>query len=198
MTNRCFSCGDRLLPDVQHRPIIDCTIPFRHRLVRTVNGSLISVRDLIGERTMWHAPHGLNSNVYHDPEGLRALRWDLADHVHLIGSRKLNNAHIHLPVIDVDNWSPDAEQAITNEWPTAPLVVVPSCSPGHVHVYVQGTDGEMAFAESMMRLATLGVVEPGYAIASIRRACAHVRPPWAPKGVEVAPLPPPPPPSDAL
>lgn len=54
---------------------------------------------------------------------------------------------------------------------------------------VNRLDSGIVFAESMMRLAVLGVVEPGYAIASIRRGCSHVRPPWAPKGVIVPLLP---------
>lgn len=186
----CPSCGERHQPGVAHRPVIDCTIPHRQRLVATIlPGHMISVNDLLMDRTVWHAPKQLDSDVYRDPEGLTVLRLDSElKYAHLISSQTEGRDHVQRPVIDVDDWNDDALAAIIKQWPALAdepdkLVVIPSANPGHVHVYVQLLDGELGVAQALMELAAAGVVEPGYALASIRRHCAHVRPPWAPKGV---------------
>lgn len=192
LTTSCEACGIRPLPGVPHRPVIDCTTPHRDRLVTVRTGTtprLVTCGQLLKSRTLWHAPKGLNRDVYDDPEGLLLTEPTWA---HLVGSRISGREHQHLPVIDVDQWDDDTMAALLaalGDVPPTDVWALPSATPGHAHVYVQQVLGELEFAEVLMRLAVTGVVEPGYALAAIRRTQAHVRPPWYPKGIAVPPLP---------
>lgn len=72
---------------------------------------------------------------------------------------------VHRLVLDIDH----------------PVTVVPSSTPGHSHVYI---DVPMSWdrAEQVLRaLASAGIVEPGYASASMARGYTAVRLPWVSK-----------------
>lgn len=71
-----------------------------------------------------------------------------------------------------------------------PCALIPSTSNGHFHLYVQmGTMGDGMdfddYAEWLRASAKLGLIEDGYAQASIRRRATFIRLPWIRKGTEV-------------
>lgn len=71
----------------------------------------------------------------------------------------------HRPVLDID----------------IPIAVVPSTTEGHYHLYI---DKQMSWAEYERLLDVLvevGIVEPGFAAASISRGYSAVRLPWVQK-----------------
>lgn len=71
----------------------------------------------------------------------------------------------HKPVLDID----------------MPVKVVESSTPGHHHLYI---DKEMSWEDYELLLRVLGVVgilEPGYVTASIKRKHTSVRLPWVKK-----------------
>lgn len=67
-----------------------------------------------------------------------------------------------------------------------PAWLVPSSTPGHHHLYIE-VPGGIEHEGYMALVALLGhlrVIEPGYAMASIRRGHTDLRPPWVRKGSE--------------
>lgn len=62
-----------------------------------------------------------------------------------------------------------------------PAVLVPSSTPGHSHLYIDAAM-EWPVLEALLKaLANAGVIEPGYAGASISRGATFLRLPWVRK-----------------
>ena len=71
-----------------------------------------------------------------------------------------------------------------------PCELIPSTSKDHFHLYVQmGSMGDgmdfTDYAEWLAASAKIGLIEPGYAEASIRRGATFLRLPWIRKGKEL-------------
>lgn len=84
---------------------------------------------------------------------------------------------LHRPVLDID----------------FPARLIPSSTEGHFHLYLDGvvlTSGEMNLL--LKTLAEVGIIEHGYANASISRGATAVRLPWVrkPKTIGGDPQPP--------
>lgn len=121
------------------------------------------------------------------------------DEATLVSSACGSDAHParHLPVLDLDRagefgpaeWLKVRDllcpSAPDDGWMQDPNVAcwVPSSTPGHGHLYVGREVKNVPFMEALMALATHKLIEPGYAVASIRRWSAHVRLPWVSKDV---------------
>ena len=67
-----------------------------------------------------------------------------------------------------------------------PVFVVPSSTEGHWHLYIHKPGGipHQGYMALVALLGHLGVIEPGYATASLRRGHTDLRPPWVRKGKE--------------
>ena len=74
----------------------------------------------------------------------------------------------HYPVIDID----------------VPVVLVPSSTPGHSHLYINHEMSWDDFKTLLFALTEAGVVEMGYTNATIDRGRADVRLPWVQKEAE--------------
>lgn len=62
-----------------------------------------------------------------------------------------------------------------------PAALVPSTTEGHYHLYI---DKELTWTEYkklLLAMAEAGVIEDGYAMASIQRRATHLRTPWTSK-----------------
>lgn len=75
---------------------------------------------------------------------------------------------IHCPVLDID----------------FPAVLVPSSTEGHFHLYLEKPMTWWRYRRLLRALAYAGVIEKGYAKASIRRRHTAVRVPWLKKEAE--------------
>lgn len=65
-----------------------------------------------------------------------------------------------------------------------PAFLVPSSTPGHSHLYIDVTIGQEQYFSLLKALADAGVIEPGYAGASIEKGATFLRLPWVKKGQE--------------
>jgi len=65
-----------------------------------------------------------------------------------------------------------------------PLVAIPSSQPGHWHLYIDVDIEWERYVALLRALALAGVIEVGYARASIKRGYTSLRPPWLPKRPE--------------
>jgi hypothetical protein len=94
------------------------------------------------------------------------LRTSLAD-ADVVASAYVHDPTRHVLAIDIDHQS----------W------LVKSTTPGHYHLYVEVPDGiPQGYYDSLLNaLANAGVVEQGYARASIERGFSCVRLPWVKK-----------------
>lgn len=63
-----------------------------------------------------------------------------------------------------------------------PAYLVDSSTPGHTHLYVDVSIPHAEWTKLMMALAKAGVIESGYAYASIARKASYLRVPWKKKG----------------
>ena len=64
-----------------------------------------------------------------------------------------------------------------------PCYLVPSTTEGHYHLYIDvpGGVGQEAFFGLLRAMVAAGIVEPGYAEASIEQGHTSLRPPWRKK-----------------
>lgn len=62
-----------------------------------------------------------------------------------------------------------------------PVVVMPSSTPGHWHLYIDVDIEWERYVALLRALAEAGVIEVGYARASIKRGYTSLRPPWIAK-----------------
>lgn len=72
---------------------------------------------------------------------------------------------LHAPVLDID----------------FPVVVIPSTTPGHFHLYIEKEVCWTDYSMLLDALAECGIIEKGYARASQERGAAYVRVPTAVK-----------------
>lgn len=72
---------------------------------------------------------------------------------------------IHLPAIDID----------------LPCELVPSSTEGHFHLYIDKPMSWGTYKNLLQSLVDAGIVEPGYASASIRRGQSFLRKPGVKK-----------------
>lgn len=119
----------------------------------------------------------------------KRVRVDDPQKANLISS--LCDDGLHRPVLDVDEmpvWKAVGE--IIDSWRTvfcdgrlAPnlIEVVPSSTPGHVHVYIEHSIRWHKYRELLIELAHRGVIQPGFANASVAREATFVRPPGVKK-----------------
>lgn len=104
---------------------------------------------------------------YNGEEGMKEERWEVPpDQARLISSelrhRHPDGSKLHSPVLDID----------------FPVRLVPSATPGHFHLYLDGLAISTPVYEDLLRaLAKAGVIEKGYAEAGIRREATFV---WKP------------------
>ena len=156
-------------------------------------------------RCLWNVDLSTGPDDY-DVEEVR-VQVRVVDRVNLVSSHILNSegkpSHVHAPVLDLDRvYTPDDAEVLDSlfgEWvgddwgydgkPSDHVVVVPSSTEGHCHLYLQFQVPERAYLERLMHLAVLGMIEPGYAVVSIKRAGTFVRLPHVKKGDIVTPPP---------
>lgn len=93
-------------------------------------------------------------------------------------------SHLHRPVLDVDGdvtgWTRLVIRTHLEGWcevdvPDDALTVVPSSTLGHHHVYVSTMVPEVGYMHALMALAVAEVIEPNYALVSIRRRASFLR-----------------------
>lgn len=114
-------------------------------------------------RHTFHAPF-LNDHPS-DGDEFAPIYMDDTGEAELVGS--LCHDGKHRPVLDID----------------FPCYVIPSTTPGHFHLYLDPPDGMPwpAYEVLLEALARCGIIEKGFALASIDRAVSTVRLPWVHK-----------------
>lgn len=80
-------------------------------------------------------------------------------------SRFYNGNEMHRPILDID----------------MPVTVIPSSTPGHGHLYIDKKLTWEDYSKLLNVLAEVGIIEEGYAAASIARQHTAVRLPWVKK-----------------
>ena len=90
---------------------------------------------------------------------------ELAD-AHVVSSLRTWGSSHHAVVLDIDH----------DAW------LVPSSTPGHSHLYVDLICHETEYFDFLRAAAKIGLIEEGYAAASIERGHSDVRLPWVVKG----------------
>lgn len=100
-----------------------------------------------------------------DPVEVRTPVTDLAQAV-LVSSEMDDGSRRHRPVLDLD----------------LPAFVLPSSTPGHVHLFIDRPMGWVRYQRLLEALADAGLVERNYVAASTRRRQTGVRVPWIRKG----------------
>lgn len=95
---------------------------------------------------------------------------DLKD-ANLVTSR-IEGTNLHRVVLDIDM---DA-------------ALVPSSTPGHHHLYINKSLDWTAYTKLLRALVDAGIVQRGYAEASISRGYSAVRPPWVHKPPPPSPI----------
>lgn len=93
---------------------------------------------------------------------------DTADQADLVGSDLKGSSDIHMPVLDLD----------------VPAALWPSATPGHTHLYIDVKVPWKKYVALLNALAAAGIIEVGFADASINRGFSSVRVPWKPKQIE--------------
>lgn len=76
---------------------------------------------------------------------------------------------MHAPVLDID----------------FQVFVIPSSSRGHFHLYIEKPVPWSAYKKLLVALAECGIIQEGYADASIDRGATYVRMPWVTKPTAV-------------
>lgn len=169
------------------------------------------VRTLAGAEhdVPWHVLQANRSTMVLDAPGSEETYFDeprsyvALEFATLLSSGLHDEEHplYHRPVLDIDDveavhWTgwermrmlltadDEGNARISyDDWFNNPLraCLVPSSTAGHAHLYSSTTINCRAYMEALMALGAEGLVEPGYALASIRRWATHVRLPWVTK-----------------
>lgn len=82
-----------------------------------------------------------------------------------------SSSRMHRPVLDID----------------FPAQLIPSSTPGHFHLYIEKAMTWPQYQVLLKALAEVGIIQNGYAQASIRRGFTAVRLPWIKKEAPVKP-----------
>lgn len=119
------------------------------------------------------SPNALNSIVVskgedgrHHPK-LDAVHYSRTD----ASGKTITYAHlenVHRPVLDID----------------FPVKLVPSSTEGHFHLYLDKEMPWSTYKNLLNALAAAGIIEKGYAAASIARGYSTVRLPWEKKDIK--------------
>ncbi len=80
-------------------------------------------------------------------------------------SSKLANSNEHTVMLDLD----------------LPATLIPSSTPGHSHLFIDRVMTWPQYCRILRALSAAGVIEQGFAVASIRRGYTSLRLPWVKK-----------------
>lgn len=110
-----------------------------------------------------------HQDEYESSEALEKCDRDVAE---IVSSKIANQALFNFPgeskhkiLLDIDHNA----------------LLVPSSTEGHWHLYIDHTISWKKYCALLLALAEAGVIEDGYAQASIRREQTHLRVPWLSK-----------------
>lgn len=91
------------------------------------------------------------------------------------------------PAFPADPFADDVAAEDLEQW-HAPVLdidfaaeLIPSATPGHFHLYLDKPMPWSKYQALLMALADAGIIEPGYAAASVARTASFVRMPGVPK-----------------
>ncbi|WP_426940284.1 hypothetical protein [Pseudarthrobacter sp. S6] len=87
-----------------------------------------------------------------------------ADDAEVVSSLDLDT-YMHRPVLDID----------------IPAALIPSSTPGHHHLYIDKPMTPLQYVDLLKALTAAGIIEEGYAAASIERGYTSARLPWVKK-----------------
>ena len=87
-----------------------------------------------------------------------------ADEAEVVSSLDLDT-YMHRPVLDID----------------IPAALIPSSTPGHHHLYLDKPMTLLQYENLIHALAAAGIIEEGYAYASLARGYTSARLPWVKK-----------------
>lgn len=141
----------------------------RERLQQSDYGrGLLDLFDRLVKRTVTNWSIGGSEENRFDDEGQRAILSSANIVTSLMaepGAR--GGERRHKIVLDIDH----------------PAWLIPSTTPGHYHLYIDVPGGlnESAYFSFLELLARLGIIQSGYAEASIRQRFSNVRLPWVAK-----------------
>jgi hypothetical protein len=109
-----------------------------------------------------------NSGVIPTPEGFESVIEETGslDEADIVSSVNSANELYHSVVLDIDRNA----------------MLIPSSTPGHYHLYIPASIRYENYFELLRVLANCGIIEDGYAQASIMRGFSAVRLPWVRKG----------------
>lgn len=116
--------------------------------------------------------HDLDARANSNGPHAAGVEADVKD-ANLITSEMTDMAGFHTLMIDLD----------------VPATLVPSSTPGHTHLYVDVAMPWHRLSTLLVALADAGVVEEGYAAASIKIGRTALRPPWVKKPKPPVPVP---------
>lgn len=149
----------------------------------------MKIEELIGPRTTWLAD--IDSPVQHDGDGIYVERSRVAaplEHANLVSS--FVSEGVHWPVLDIDVPYGIEEQyavryalGIDN---SVPVITVPSSTPGHCHLYVQGPVSEAMLLTALCVLVEREIIQPGYQSVSQYRCATFVRLPHVRKPATIS------------
>jgi hypothetical protein len=120
-------------------------------------------RELPIEGTVLEVADVLNHAEYLE-DGERYFTTD-KDEANLITSKVLGNDQLHKVVLDVD----------------IPARLIPSSTEGHFHLYIDKQIPWDNYVDLLGALAECGIIEAGYANASVERGYTAARLPWIKK-----------------
>lgn len=83
----------------------------------------------------------------------------------VVSSRRTSTSNKHAVLLDLD----------------VPAFLIPSSTPEHSHLYIDVTVPEENYFDLLQILAQCGIIEEGYADASIARGHSDLRLPWVKK-----------------
>lgn len=143
------------------------------------------------DRCTWFIER-LDATDYEDKEVRQLVPLGTANIVssHIKAFDPFRASHTHRPVLDLDR-PYTAQDALQIDYlfaeyslkPSELVEVVPSTTEGHCHLYLQFMVPERQYMRILMYLAVFGLIETGYATASIARGGTFVRLPGVKKEV---------------
>ena len=109
-------------------------------------------------------------------------------HLEAFGDYSANDGEVVENLMDANVISSDSRTDPDVQYPVidldVPVYLVPSSTQGHSHLYINVGMTFEDYTRILLALAQAGVVEEGYAEASIRRGRSDVRLPWIQKEVK--------------
>lgn len=125
----------------------------------------------MSQRTELQIPGRYQRKFYHDVRWADEYGWHWsrsetpnAFEAEVVSSEVVGTA-MHAPALDID----------------IPAFLIPSATPGHSHLYIDKLMTWRQYKRIIKALASAGVIEKGYAKASLRRRHTALRVPWRKK-----------------